>query len=109
MTEHDLHLCQLDGTTYTIQSDGTIIWYLNGEFHRENGPAIIYNNGIKVWYQHGKLHHLDGPSVEYPKGKVLWHVNGHALFPEKVIDDPKFQSKYPTLITAMLAHAIHNN
>lgn len=34
---------------------GTKRWYLNGEFHREDGPAIIYPDGDYRWYIHGQL------------------------------------------------------
>ena len=30
-------------------------WYQNGEFHREDGPAIEYASGRKKWYQNGKF------------------------------------------------------
>ena len=26
------------------------IWYLNGQCHREDGPAIEWANGDKYWY-----------------------------------------------------------
>jgi hypothetical protein len=29
-------------------------WYLNGELHREDGPAIERANGTKAWYLNGK-------------------------------------------------------
>lgn len=31
--------------------------YLDGELHREDGPAIEWNNGEKQWYYHGELIH----------------------------------------------------
>ena len=39
-------------------------WYLNGECHRADGPAIIdsYNRFI-AYYIHGYRHRLDGPAV----------------------------------------------
>ena len=33
-----------------IDADGTKHWYLNGNLHREDGPAIEYANGTKYWY-----------------------------------------------------------
>jgi hypothetical protein len=30
--------------------DGTKLWYLNDQLHREDGPAIEYPNGTKYWY-----------------------------------------------------------
>jgi hypothetical protein len=29
-------------------------WCLNGERHREDGPAIEYSNGYKAWYLNGE-------------------------------------------------------
>ena len=31
-------------------------WYLNGEPHREDGPAFQHMNGDKWWYYKGILH-----------------------------------------------------
>ncbi len=31
-------------------SNGDNWWYKNGKFHREDGPAKIWNNGYKSWY-----------------------------------------------------------
>ena len=36
-----------------IDDDGNKFFYMNGKFHNENGPAIIYANGIKNWYLDG--------------------------------------------------------
>ena len=33
---------------------GTKYWYLNGELHREDGPAYESVDGHKVWYYKGK-------------------------------------------------------
>jgi len=49
---------------------------LNGEFHREDGPAIEYTNGSKYWYLNGKLHRVDGPAVEYADGDKFWYLYG---------------------------------
>ena len=63
-------------STLTIDSNGTKIWRLNGEYHRENGPAIEWYNGTKVWYLNGKQHREDGPAVEYPDDSKVWYLNG---------------------------------
>ena len=41
---------------YVVKVDdrGTKYWTLNGEFHREDGPAIEYVNGDKYWYLKSK-------------------------------------------------------
>ena len=32
-----------------IDSDGDICYLLNGDFYREDGPAIIFSDGRKIW------------------------------------------------------------
>lgn len=39
-------------------------WMLNGEYHREDGPAVIYDSGFSSWYLHGKRHRIGGPAIE---------------------------------------------
>jgi len=59
-----------------IESDGNKLWYLNGELHRTDGPAVEYANGTKSWYLNGELHRTDGPAVEYSSGSKHWYLNG---------------------------------
>ena len=40
--------------TVKTDTDGTKSWWLNGERHREDGPAIEYANGGKEWWLNGK-------------------------------------------------------
>ena len=35
--------------------NNTIAYYLNGKFHREDGPAITFADGRKVWWLNGKF------------------------------------------------------
>ena len=58
--------------TMTIDTVGTKEWYLNGQRHREDGPAVEYANGDKYWYLNGQLHREDGPAVEKADGSKLW-------------------------------------
>jgi len=32
----------------------TIVYYLNGKYHREDGPAIIFADGYKEWCLNGE-------------------------------------------------------
>jgi hypothetical protein len=50
-------------------------WYLNGQLHRENGPAIEYSYGVKEWHINGQLHREDGPAIEGNNNKY-WYING---------------------------------
>ena len=56
--------------------DGTKRWRLNGEYHREGGPALEHPNGYKEWWLNGNLHREDGPAVEHPNGYKEWWLNG---------------------------------
>ena len=58
-----------------VDTNGTKCWYLNGKFHREDGPAIEYADGDKRWYLNGNLHREDGPAVE----DKCWYLNGKEL------------------------------
>jgi len=62
-----------------VDADGTKWWYLNGNFHREDGPAIELANGEKRWYLNGKRHREDGPAIEYSNGAKCWYLNGKRL------------------------------
>ena len=52
-----------------------ISYYLNGQFHRTDGPAVIYDNSYQAWYLNGKYHREDGPAVEWGKSREWW-LNG---------------------------------
>jgi hypothetical protein len=47
--------------------DGNQEWYINGRFHRTDGPAIIYFNGMKRWYLYDKRF-LDNKSYQKVAG-----------------------------------------
>jgi hypothetical protein len=51
-------------------------WCLNGKFHREDGPAVIWSNGNQYWYLNGKCHRENGPAIIYPNGTQSWYLNG---------------------------------
>jgi hypothetical protein len=51
------------------------IWYLNGNLHRVDGPAVEFANGDKEWYLNGKRHRVDEPSIEYANGDKIWCLN----------------------------------
>ena len=46
-----------------------------GKLHREDGPAVEWNNGSKIWYLNGQLHREDGPALEYDDGSEDWFLN----------------------------------
>ena len=36
--------------TVKVWDNGNKAWYLNGELHREDGPAVEYADGYKAWW-----------------------------------------------------------
>ena len=44
-------------TEYTVRvyPSGDKYWYLNGKWHREDGPAIEHASGGKAWYLNDNL------------------------------------------------------
>ena len=56
--------------------DGDEYWYLNGDLHREGGPAVELVNGYKIWYLNDDLHREDGPAIEYAYGDKAWYLHG---------------------------------
>ena len=60
-------------------ANGDKYWYLNGQHHREDGPAIVSVDGDKFWYLNGERHREDGPAIEYANGYKFWYLNGMEL------------------------------
>jgi len=61
---------------FIIDEYGNKRWWVNGQLHRLDRPAVEHANGTKHWYVSGKLHRLDGPAVEWANGDKIWWVNG---------------------------------
>ena len=68
-----------DQPTLHLSRDGTQEWLLNGNRHREGGPAIEGADGSKYWYLNGKTHREDGPAMEHANGTKEWLLNGDAV------------------------------
>lgn len=59
-------------------------WYKNGDYHRENGPAIIDNDGGKEWYMNGQI-----IKKVYPRKVIKAAKKGKMIKPkkEKLLDE----------------------
>lgn len=70
-------------------SNGDYSWYKNGKLHREDGPAFkkvfvgVEACGYEAWYLEGQLHRLDGPAFEYDDGNPSWYIDGEELTKEE--------------------------
>ena len=74
-----------------IFDDGDKMWFYEGEKHREDGPAVIVE-GASEWYHHGILHREDGPAMLYADGSEYWFLHGkrHNLNgPAVIIKNPE--------------------
>jgi hypothetical protein len=48
---------------YTVKHRDHQAWYLDGDYHREDGPAYLGNSGLQSWWLYGKRHRIDGPAL----------------------------------------------
>jgi len=62
-----------------IDVNGDRRWYLNGLYHRVDGPAVEYANGDKWWYLNGQHHRVDGPAIELANGNTAYWINGERI------------------------------
>jgi hypothetical protein len=59
-----------------VYTNGEQYWYKHGVIHREGGPAIIKSDGTEEWICNGRLHREGGPAAIYPDGRRSWFLNG---------------------------------
>ena len=69
--------------TVKVYENGTKEWYLNGERHREDGPACEFDDGYKAWFLNGERHREDGPACEWADGDKWWYLNGEKITEEE--------------------------
>jgi hypothetical protein len=93
---------------HQYRGHGIETWSLNGEYHRENGPAYIDTlNGYKAWRIHGKRHRIDGPAVINANGIEEWWVDNKRWDLKDIPHNLELQQKYPELVMLALAILIH--
>lgn len=52
---------------------GYRIWLNDqGRTHREEGPAIEWDDGSKEWWEHGKRHRENEPAIKWPGYEGFW-------------------------------------
>jgi hypothetical protein len=66
----------IDGNLH--REAGPAIEYINGLCHREGGPAVEHIDGDKEYYINGLRHREDGPAVEFNREKH-WYFNGQQI------------------------------
>lgn len=76
----DLH--REDGPAQ-IWQDGTKFWYVNGVDTSINDfPAEQHPEGIMAWLQDGMYNREDKPAWMTPNGYKSWHLDGDIIWPE---------------------------
>ena len=95
-----------EGTTIHHRENGPAIeydnikqWYYEGKRHRENGPAYEAH-GVRTWWRHGKRHREDGPAVEYTSRpeRVEWWYEGRNFINKEDWENYKNPRKKMTLV-----------
>ncbi len=56
-------LHQQIGDQIIYKQKNCLRWTKNGQMHRENGPAVEYDNGDCEWFINGVRHREDGPAI----------------------------------------------
>ena len=65
-----------DGPAIEYDDGVTKVWYINGSRHRIDGPAYI-DNEFEIWYSNGLKHRIDGPAVKSKyDSSERWDING---------------------------------
>jgi len=62
---------------------GTKYWYLDNKLHREDGPAVEWNDGELWWYLNGGFHREDGPAIVRLDSNNVWFLNNRELTEEE--------------------------
>ncbi len=56
--------------------DGLVEWFVNGKFHREDGPSDMWSEYSIIWDIEGKRHRDDGPAEIFVDGEIEWCRHG---------------------------------
>jgi hypothetical protein len=55
-------------------------------FPTEFTGILEYSSGTKEWWVNGQYHRIDGPAIEYPEGFKIWFLNGSELVPSNIVN-----------------------
>lgn len=64
-----------ENLTKRVYKDGKLEFYMNNLLHNQSGPAVICGNH-KEWWFHGMRHREDKPAIEYEDGSKEWWFHG---------------------------------
>jgi len=69
-------------TGVLVDMENDVAHFVNGQYHRVNGPAIELANGGKAYFKNGQRHRDDGPAVDHHNSKPLWFLNDIEYYSE---------------------------
>ena len=83
-------VCDKTGTVFSVKdlgngreewsTEGGFLMFLkDGKYHREDGPAIIFEDGTRCWALNGLYHRVGGPAIETAEGYCDWFLNGREV------------------------------
>ena len=70
---------RLNGPAFIGKTTGVEMWQVNGNYHREDGPAVILPDGTEHWYLNDVRHRIGGPAIIYPNGFQEWYEYGEKI------------------------------
>ena len=53
---------------------------------KEQPKCVVDKYGAKEWYLNGELHREDGPAYEHPNGHKEWYLHDEQVHPEQIVD-----------------------
>jgi len=72
-----------------IATEGCKCWYKNGDFHRNNNPAVVWDTGREEWYQNGECHRLNGFAIIDVVVKInVYYIHNKMLHPDQYEHHP---------------------
>lgn len=73
-----------------VRSSHATFWLVNGDLHREDGPAALWDTGSKTWYYNGLRHRLDGPAYECCTGNKKYYLRDILLSEQEFYNHPLY-------------------
>lgn len=68
MTDFSQHIQKYGEGSVVYRNKTTYFYDSEGKEHRDDGPAVVWDNGHKEWYRHGKLYRGgNARAIELPK------------------------------------------
>jgi hypothetical protein len=65
----------------SIDRHGSIRWYRDYKLNRDlDFPSAIWTSGHREWYKNGKLHRENGPAVIYEDSETEYWLNDNRKY-----------------------------